>query len=231
MQNCNILVVDDDKNIVEIISLYLLNSGYNVYTTNKGKQALEIIENTHLDLIILDIMLPDFDGTRLCEQIRKALFCPIIFISCIDEEEYILRALKLGGDDYITKPFNLKELVARVEVNLRRIQYDKKLQNNNTGKIIINDLVIDDENHVIIINNKDIYLSPIEFAILKYMINNPDRVLTYTEIYENIWHEKSIGDTRTVMVHVSNLRKKIQSGTNSFKHIKTIKKMGYKWHS
>ncbi len=229
MQNYNILVVDDDTDIIEIISLYLVSSGYTVYTANKGKKALEIIENTHLDLIILDIMLPDFDGTRLCEEIRKVLYCPIIFISCVDEEEYILRALKLGGDDYITKPFNSKELIARVEANLRRIQYDRKLPQKSTKKIILNDLVIDDENHVIVIDNKDIYLSPIEFSILKYMINNPSRVLTYTELYENVWNQKSIGDTRTVMVHVSNLRKKLQSSANSPKYIKTIKKMGYKF--
>lgn len=229
MKTYNILVVDDDVDIIEILSLYLKNAGYNVYTAENGKNALEIIENTNLDLILLDYMLPDFDGINLCEKIRQKLYCPIIFISCIDEENCILKALKLGGDDYITKPFNTKELVARVEANLRRIQYDKKLKQKPLENIALNNLIIDVKNHAISKNKKQIYLSPIEFNILIYMINNSNTILTYSEIYENVWNNNSADDVRTVMVHVSNLRKKIENDTASPKYIKTIKKMGYKF--
>lgn len=226
MDEYNILVVDDDPDITEVITLYLRNSGYNVNTASNCNEALKKINNEYFHLIILDIMLPDFDGTFLCQKIRQYIYCPIIFISCIDDEDYIINALNLGGDDYIRKPFNPKELVARVKSNLRRVIYDQNINILNNKKLSIKDLTIDVEKYTVINKNKEISLSPIEFNILLFMINNPDKILSYSEIYENVWKCKSLGDIRTVMVHVSNLRKKIEDNSSE-KYIKTVKKKGY----
>lgn len=226
MDKYNILVVDDDPDIIEVISLYLRNAGYNVDTSNNCTEALERIKKTRFHLMILDIMLPDFDGTILCEKIRESIYCPIIFISCIDDENRILEALNLGGDDYIKKPFNPKELVARVKSNLRRVAYDKNKTTINSQVITIKNLTINLQNYSVIKNNKEIPLSPMEFNILLYMINRPNKVLSYHEIYEHVWKCKSLGDIRTLMVHVSNLRRKLEDGGN-IKYIKTLKRRGY----
>lgn len=226
MNQYNILVVDDDPDIIELISLYLTNCGYTVHTASNSSEALEKIRTIRFHLIILDIMLPDFNGTTLCQQIRQYIYCPILFISCIDDEEYILNALHMGGDDYIRKPFNPKELVARVKSNLRRIEYDQNPKIHDNKKVVFKNLVIDMEKYIISKCNKEILLSPIEFDILLFMINNTNKILSYSEIYKHVWNSESLGDTRTVMVHVSNLRKKIE-GNDKIKYIKTIKKKGY----
>ncbi|WP_066496719.1 response regulator transcription factor [Abyssisolibacter fermentans] len=228
MTNYNILVVDDDEDILEIICIYLRNAGYTVYTASSSTEALEKIKNNTFHLIILDIILPDYEGTKLCENIRQNIYCPIIFISCIDDEEYILKALDIGGDDYIRKPFNSNELLARVKANLRRVNYDQCLNKLQDEKIHINNLTIDINNHIVLKNNKKIYFSPIEFNILLFMVNHPNKILSYSEIYEHVWENDSIGDTRTVMVHVSKLRKKLEEDTQD-KYIETVKKMGYKF--
>ncbi|MCT4620620.1 MAG: response regulator transcription factor [Marinisporobacter sp.] len=226
MNKHTILVVDDDLDIIELISLYLKNSGYIVDTANNCNDALEKIKSKCFDLIILDIMLPDFDGTTLCQKIRQSMYCPIIFVSCIDDEDYILNALNLGGDDYIRKPFNPRELVARVQSNLRRVAYEKSGNKLIHPHLTIKDLTLNMEKYTVIKNNKEITLSPIEFNILLFMIHHPNKILRYSEIYEHVWESKSIGDTRTVMVHVSNLRKKIENNSN-IKYIKTVKRRGY----
>lgn len=223
-----ILVVDDDEDILEILSLYLHNAGFIVHTAANAAEAIKKVEISTFDLIILDILLPDLEGTSLCKAIRKNHYCPIMFISCIDDEGYILKAFELGGDDYIKKPFNTKELVARVKANLRRVQYDKADKEKKPTLFTLDSLTFDYTNHVIEKDEDKVYLSPTEFDILVYMINNPDKILSYSDIYKNIWNTDSFGDTRTVMVHVSNLRKKLEhiSGKS---YIQTVKKMGYKF--
>lgn len=228
MTTYNILVVDDDIDILEIICIYLTNAGYNVDTASSSTEALEKIKNNTFHLIILDIILPDYEGTKLCENIRQHMYCPIIFISCIDDAEYILKALDIGGDDYIRKPFNSNELLARVNANLRRVKYDQSITTSTNNILHINDLTVDINNHMILQNKKEIYLSPIEFNILLFMINHPNKVLSYDEIYESVWESDSVGDTRTVMVHISKLRKKLGNNTHN-KCIQTIKKLGYKF--
>lgn len=226
MRNYSILVVDDDPDIVEIITLYLSNANYNVYTAVNSTEALKKTKDIDFDLIILDIMLPDLDGTHLCEQIRSYCSCPILFISCIDDEEQILHALQIGGDDYIRKPFYPKELVARVATNLRRVELEHNTEKLPSTQISIRDLMIDLKSYMVYKNHQEIVLSPIEFEILWYMIKHPHKVLHCSEIYEHVWRNESLGDTRTVMVHVSNLRKKLEE-TNIKKYIKTVKKRGY----
>lgn len=226
MKNYTLLVVDDDPDIVEIITLYLSNANYNVYSASSSTEALEKINMISFDLIILDIMLPDFNGTELCQKIRQSISCPILFISCIDEEEHILHALHIGGDDYIRKPFNPKELVARIQTNLRRVELERSVQPQAPSQLIIKDLIIDLSKYVVYKNQQELLLSPTEFDILMFMINHGNKILHYEEIYRHVWHNESLGDTRTVMVHVSNLRKKLEDQTAE-KYIKTIKKRGY----
>ncbi|MCM1988359.1 response regulator transcription factor [Oceanirhabdus seepicola] len=226
MTEYNILIVDDDPDIIEVIKLYLSNSRYNIHTAGNSKEALQKIGNFNFHLIILDVMLPDIQGTTLCQEIRQYIYCPIIFISCIDEEEYILNALHMGGDDYIRKPFNPKELVARVKSNLRRVEYDQTPQITNNKQLFAKDLVIDVEKFTVIKNTKEILLSPLEFDILLFMVHNPNKTLSYSEIYTHVWKSDCLGDTRTLMVHVSNLRKKIEANSTT-KYIQTVKKKGY----
>lgn len=226
MKKYNILIIDDDPDIVEVIMLYLNKPNYKIYTANSSKDALKLTKQFSFNLILLDIMLPDMDGTCLCKKIRQYIYCPILFISCIDDEEYILNALSLGGDDYIRKPFNPRELAMRVESNLRRVEYDKKPEVTNDHQMIVRDLKIDLDKHLILRDQKEISLSPLEFSILIYMVNNPNKALSYSDIYNNVWKSDCIGDTRTVMVHVSNLRKKIENNNKEI-YIKTLKKKGY----
>lgn len=224
-QNYSILVVDDDPDIVEIVTLYLTNTGYRVYSAPNSAEALIRLQEITFDLIILDIMLPDLDGTGLCEQIRLSLTCPILFISCMDDEEHILQALHAGGDDYIRKPFYPKELVARVETNLRRVKLERGAGTVPT-QIRIRDLVIDKKKYAVYKNGQEIVLSPIEFEILLYMIEHSHKTLHYAEIYKHVWQNDSLGDTRTVMVHVSKLRKKLEENDIE-KYIKTVNRRGY----
>lgn len=226
MKSYDILIVDDDPDIMEIMSLYLNNAGFRVYKAGNGAEALVQIRERTFHLIILDIMLPDNDGTELCEQIRRFVFCPILFVSCMDDEEHILRALRVGGDDYIRKPFYPKELVARVETNLRRVELDRTPAAGAAHTLFVRDLVIDVKKAAVYTSRQEVPLSPIEFNILMLMVKRPREILSYADIYEHVWHSSSIGDTRTVMVHVSNLRKKLDE-RNPGKYIKTVKKQGY----
>lgn len=224
----NVLVVDDDLDILEVTALYLTNAGFVVHTAASSSDALTKLHQIDFHLIILDIMLPDLPGTTLCQKIRQSTLCPIIFISCSDTEEDIIKALQVGGDDYIRKPLHFKELVARVKSNLRRVWYENTSEYIQNNKLLIGDLTIDIEQHLVSKKNRKIDLSPIEFDILVFMARNYNRIISYSEIYEHIWKSDSLGDTRTVMVHVSNLRKKIEN-SGTLKFIQTFKKIGYKF--
>ena len=221
-----ILVVDDDPDIVEIISLYLGNAGYCVSAAADGAEAIRQLECTDIDLILLDIMLPDQSGTELCLHIRKTRSCPILFVSCLDEEEQVLRALTVGGDDYIRKPFYPKELVARVRAMLRRVELERRTLNTAAAELSTGDFVVNMEKKIIYKHQQELPLSPIEFDILLYMLKHPCKPISCEELYQQVWQSESLGDIRTVMVHVSNLRKKLEKN-DTRKYIKTMKKRGY----
>ena len=222
----HILLVDDDPDITEIICLYLSNANYTVTAAETCTEALRQLESHEFDLILLDIMLPDCDGVDFCYKIRGISPCPILFISCLDEEEKILKAFLSGGDDYIRKPFYPRELVARVDCHLRKTEAGTSSEDKREEIIYAGDLKIN-QNTCEIYKHEDIIpLSPIEYDILLFMTENRERVLSYSEIYSRVWKNESFGDTRTVMVHVSNLRKKLEE-KNPEKYIKTVKKRGY----
>ncbi len=223
----NLLLVDDDLDICEIIKINLCSQNYNLYIANNGKDALSHLEDCNIDLILLDIMLPDLDGVDFCGEIRKINNCPIIFISCIDDDNTIIRALEMGGDDYLVKPFNSNILIARIEANLRRVEIQVNKTEDSLPKNAFGNCLIDPSDHTVIKNGEQIYLSPLEFKILNFMIDNPNRVLSLSEIYDNIWTTPSYGDVRTVKVHISNLRKKIEDDPSEPHHITTIRRIGY----
>lgn len=221
-----ILLVDDDLDICEIIKLNLNGYNYELFVANNAQEALKIINNGAIDLVLLDIMLPDLDGVNFCGNLRKITNCPVIFISCIDDDNTIIRALEMGGDDYLVKPFNSNILIARIEANLRRVNMiEENLISNSEYQF--GDCTIEINDHTVLKKGEKIYLSPIEIKILLFMVDNPNRILSLDEIYDNIWTTPSYGDVRTVKVHVSNLRKKVEDDPSTPKYIKTIRRTGY----
>lgn len=206
----NILLVEDSQDIIEIISLHLTNAGYHVWAVSHYCHALQIIKEKHFDLIILDILLPDSTGYELCKKIRESIYCPIIFMSCLDSEEDIARAFELGGDGYITKPVRPKEIVARVNANLRRVNRYAKLQKGAGEVIELGGLTLDTNNHTLSSPTDSISLTSLEFNILIYLFQHEGMVISYSELFKNVWKSEDIDDHRTVKVHVSNLKNKLK---------------------
>lgn len=222
-----ILIVEDDPEIIELIGFYLRhNPDYRLKSASNAVQALDILENDTFDLILLDIMLPGIDGVDLCAQLRRNTFCPIIFISSLDDETTIVKALNMGGDDYIVKPFTSSILIARMEANLRRAS---RMAVREAAVISIGDLSLDCGSHTVTKGRRKIYLTPTEFEILYYMMLHRGEILEMEAIYYFVWHKPSCGDVRTISVHVSNLRKKIEDNPNNPIHIKTVRRLGYRF--
>ena len=222
-----ILIIEDDPEIVELIVFYLRNNhDYRLKSAFNAAQALTILEIDTFDLILLDIMLPGLDGIDLCAQLRRNTFCPIIFISSLDDEETIVRALNMGGDDYIVKPFTSSILIARMEANLRRAS---RMAVREAEVISVGELSLDCGSHTVSKEGKTIYLTPTEFEILYFMMLHKGEILEMEAIYYFVWHKPSCGDVRTISVHVSNLRKKIEDNPNNPIHIKTVRRLGYRF--
>lgn len=221
----HLLIVEDDPDLISVIRFYLAeHPEYKVTAVGSAEAALEVTQSAIFDIILMDIMLPQINGIDLCMQLRKNIFCPIIFISCLDDEATIVKALRMGGDDYLVKPFKGPVLLARIEANLRRLHKEvgrtqQYLKNGN--------LMLDISAHMVHVDEKQIYLSPTEFEILFYMMNHANEVLEMEQIYFYIWHRPSYGDVRTVSVHISNIRKKIEKNPNIPTHIKTVRRIGY----
>ena len=221
----HVLLVEDNIENCEMLCAFLEKAQcYRTDVAHDAESALQMAGAQPFDLILLDIMLPGMDGIRLCEELRKTLYCPIIFVSCLDDEETILRAFRMGGDDYITKPFRYPVLCARMEAVLRRV---KQSASAPARDIRIGDRILSVEQHAILKEGKTINLSPIEYDILRYFAENPNRALRYEEIYRNVWKQESLGDIRTVFTHVRNLRKKIEDDPSNPDHILTVARDGY----
>jgi len=219
-----ILLIEDDPTVAEIIQEYIRKDGkYEVSWTDSSERALE---TAHQDfsLILLDIMLPGMDGMELCQRLRRTLYCPIVFISSLDDEQTIVKALQLGGDDYLVKPFGAAVLIAKIDALLRRMRNDFPALEPETQD---GDLRISCQDHTVLTPFGQAYLSPTEFRLLQFLFNNRKRVLELEEIYQAIWERPSFGDVRTVPVHVCNLRKKIEQEPNRPRYLKTVKRIGY----
>ncbi len=224
-----ILLVEDDKQLSFITKRMLESKGYGVVAAYSVRQAKAELEKREFDLILLDIMLPDGEGSRMCEGIREYSVCPIIFVSCLSDQETKIAALKMGGDDYVTKPVNYEELLARIEVNIRRAkQYNEKKVSSDElhfpglcVKRKMREAWSTDSNGELI---SMLELSPLEYALLICLIENQDELVLYQDLFKRVWQTDDASDIRTVMVHVSNLRKKMgECG----KLIHTVRSAGY----
>ncbi|HBQ43045.1 MAG TPA: DNA-binding response regulator [Lactobacillus acetotolerans] len=231
MANEKILIVDDEPEICDFISIYLQNEGFQTLIAYDGKTALEYIKNEKPDLIILDVILPDFDGIATCLELRKLTNTPVIFLSCKSEEMDKVIGLTVGGDDYITKPFSLSELTARIKAHIRRSNIlQEKQQNDSTDLIRHGMLTIDVESHTVTVNGEPVMLSAKEFDILTLLARNPNRVFNSDQLFTLVWQEQHIGDSRTIAVHISNIRKKIEQDPDHPEYILTVWGVGYKFN-
>lgn len=223
----NILILDDEKEIADLVELYLKNENYNIYKFYDYKDALNCINNNKLDLAILDIMVGQVNGLEICKMIRNMeLNFPIIFLTAKIEDRDKINGLTLGADDYITKPFNPLELVARVKAALRR--YTRYNEKNEDVNIYIDGLEINKETHKCLLYGNEIELRPIEFDILLYLANNRGCVISSEELFEKVWKEKYLENNNTVMVHIRRIREKLNEDTKNPKFIKTVWGVGYK---
>ncbi|MCC3372426.1 response regulator transcription factor [Cohnella sp. REN36] len=226
MDKCTIMVVDDDSDIRDILQLYLHNEGYHVLEAENGLQALEIVQATPVQLIILDVMMPHMDGIRACLKIRETSSIPIIMLSAKEEDIDKITGLTTGADDYVTKPFSLMELMARVKAQLRRQSYAVKDLKEDV--ICIGDLIIDKARHQVTVKEKVIPLTPLEFSILELMASYRGIVFSADRIYERVWKETAGFSNNTVVVHVRNLREKIEENPREPQFVKTVWGVGYK---
>lgn len=230
MAEINILVVDDEKEIAELVELYLVSDGYQVHKAYSAAEGLEILEKTPIDLALLDIMMPGMDGLEMCKKIREHNNIPIIMLSAKSTDLDKILGLSTGADDYVTKPFNPLELAARVKSQLRR--YTQLNPNNQSEKdeneIHVQGLDINRENHRVVVYGEEIKLTPIEFDILYLLASNPGKVFSTDEIFENVWNEKVYEANNTVMVHIRRLRGKLKEDTRATKIITTVWGVGYK---
>ena len=225
----NILVVDDDYEIADLVEIHLVSDGYKVFKANDGKEALDIFQKEKIDLAILDIMMPKMDGNEVCARIRETSTIPIIMLSAKDTEIDKITGLGNGADDYVTKPFNTLELVARVKSQLRRYQnFGGSSEGKNSTTVQLENLYIDKTTHIVRAYGKNIKLTPLEFEILYLLASHPNQVFSTDEIFENVWKEKSFEMSNTVMVHIRRLREKIEIDARKAQIIKTVWGVGYK---
>lgn len=224
----NILVLDDEKEIADLVELFLINEGYKVFKFYDSKSALQCIENTHLDLALLDVMLPDTDGFSILRKIRDNGFrFPVIMLTARVEDKDKIIGLSMGADDYITKPFNPLEMVSRVKAQLRRYTfYDNQQKNDNVFDYA--GLVVNKDTHKCTLYEKEIALTPIEFNILWLLCENADKVVSTEDIFKQVWGEKYLDCSNTVMVHIRRIREKMNEPSRNPKFIKTVWGVGYK---
>ena len=225
-----ILVCDDDKQIVEAISIYLTGEGYQVIKAFDGYDVLKILEKENVDLIILDVMMPGLDGIRTTLKIREKSSIPIIILSAKGEDTDKILGLNIGADDYITKPFNPLEMVARVKSQLRRYTQLGNMNEQSKGEAIYScgGLVINDDTKEVSIDGELVKLTPIEYNILLLLVRNAGKVFSIDEIYTSIWNEEAIGADNTVAVHIRHIREKIEINSRKPKYLKVVWGVGYK---
>lgn len=226
----NILVVDDEKEIADLIEVYLKNDGYKVFKFYNGTDALKCIEETDLDLAILDVMLPDIDGFQICRKIREKFYYPIIMLTAKVEDGDKIMGLTIGADDYITKPFNPLEVAARVKTQLRRyMRYNNPAlkQEKESREYDIRGLIINKDNHKCSLFGKELHLTPIEFSVLWYLCEHQGKVVSSEELFEAVWEEKYLDNNNTVMAHIGRLREKMNEPAKNPKFIKTVWGVGY----
>ena len=224
-----ILVCDDDRQIVEAVNIYLTGEGYEVIPAYDGAEAVAILEKTPVDLIIMDVMMPGMDGIHTTLKIREKSSVPIIILSAKSEDADKILGLNIGADDYLTKPFNPLELVARVKSQIRRYtQLGNMSPEKDEHTYSCGDLVIDDDTKEVTVDGESVKLTPIEYNILLLLVKNAGKVYSIDEIYEQIWNEEAIGADNTVAVHIRHIREKIEIDPRNPRYLKVVWGVGYK---
>ncbi len=224
----NILVCDDDHAIVDAIEIYLSQEGYTILKAYDGLEAVRMVESTEVHLILIDIMMPRMDGIRATKKIRETSSAPIIFLSAKSEDVDKILGLNIGADDYITKPFNPLELIARVKSLLRRYTQFGAISEVKPTIFRIGGLVADDERKEVTVDGEPVKLTPIEYQILLLLMQNPGKVFSISQIYERIWNEEAMGGDNTVAVHIRHIREKIEINPKEPKYLKVVWGVGYK---
>ena len=224
-----ILVCDDDKDIVEAIDIYLTQEGYEVLKAYDGDEAIKVLKRNEVDLLIMDVMMPRLDGIRATLKIRENMSLPIIILSAKSEDADKILGLNIGADDYITKPFNPLELVARVKSQLRRYtQLGSTARSDNQSEFRTGGLVIRDDLKEVTVDGEKVKLTPIEYNILLLLVRNQGRVFSINQIYESIWNEEAVGADNTVAVHIRHIREKIEINPKEPRYLKVVWGVGYK---
>ena len=224
----NILVCDDDREIVQAIEIYLKTEGYGVFCAFDGLEACACIENHQVDLLILDIMMPKMDGISALLKIRESKNIPVILLSAKSEDNDKIFGLQMGADDYMTKPFNPMELIARVKSQLRRYTKLGTYCEPKAGVYKTGDLLVDDEKKTVFAEGEEVRLTPVQYKILLFLIQNAGKVYTIDEIYQKVWNEHPYNSDNTVAVHIRNIREKIEISTKNPKYLKVVWGIGYK---
>lgn len=226
--NANILVVDDEPEIAELVEVYLKSEGFSVIKCGNGAQALAALESESIDLAILDVMLPDISGFNLCGEIRKRFNFPVLMLTAKVEDVDKITGLTIGADDYITKPFNPLELVARVKAQFRRYTRYNEAEKSSGEVIDFNGLVINRATHECWLYDRELGLTPLEFDILWMLCENRGQVISAERLFESVWGEKYLDRNNTVMVHIRRLREKMGEPSRNPRFIKTVWGVGYK---
>ena len=229
MAEGKILMVDDDKEIADLVEIHLKGEGYQVYKAYNGKEALEIFDAEEIDLAILDIMMPGMDGNEVCAKIRQTSTIPIIMLSAKDSESDKVSGLVNGADDYVTKPFNTSELIARVKAHLARYKRLTASGTQENDVIEIRGLKIDKTARRVYINGVEKNFTTKEFDLLTFLASNPNHVYSKEELFKEIWEMESVGDIATVTVHIKKIREKIEESTAKPQYIETIWGVGYRF--
>ena len=224
----NILVCDDDREIVDAIEIYLSQDGYKIYKAYDGEQAIQILDKEDIHLLIMDIMMPRLDGIRATLKIREYSSIPIIILSAKSEDTDKIVGLNIGADDYICKPFNPLELVARVKSNLRRYTSLGSLTGENKAIYQVGGLILNDDIKQVTVDDEPVKMTPIEYNILLLLMKNQGRVFSINQIYESIWNEDAIGADNTVAVHIRHIREKIEINPKEPRYLKVVWGVGYK---
>lgn len=223
-----ILVCDDDQNIVDAIEIYLTQEGYRVVKAYDGEEAIEKLQKEDIQLLIIDVMMPKLDGIRATLEIRKFSSIPIIVLSAKSEDVDKILGLNVGADDYVTKPFNPLELIARVRSNVRRYTMLGNEAKTNQNICTIGGLTINDETKEVTVDGENVKLTPIEYNILYFLAQNAGKVFSIEQIYENIWNEEAVGADNTVTVHIRHIREKIEINPKEPRYLKVVWGIGYK---
>lgn len=223
-----ILVCDDDKEIVEAISIYLKQEGYNIIPAYNGKEALQVMEREEIHLIILDIMMPELDGIHALLKLREKSSIPVILLSAKSEDVDKILGLNVGADDYVTKPFNPLELIARVKSQLRRYTKLGGIEQNNDNLLINGSIAMDREQKIVTVDGESVKLTPTEFKILQLLMENVGTVFSSAQIYERIWEEDAYATDNIVSVHIRRIREKIEIDPKNPDYIKVMWGVGYR---